>query len=92
MTLELWIAIIAQTFVIVGALWTSSIRAERRLTSLETQVKHLQQDKDSSKDGLEKLKTEVQEISKSLARLEGAHTAAHPISLQTKSAKQGTSS
>lgn len=74
MSPELWVAIIAQTVIIIGALWAASVRTERRFTSLETRVQHLENIENERGDDLDRLEAQVQGISRAVARLEGAHS------------------
>ncbi len=60
MTPEFWVGIIGQTIVIVVAIVASAIRNERRIATLESEVKHIEMECGR-----------IPGISRALARLEG---------------------
>ena len=62
MTPEFWAAIIGQTVVLVATIVAAFIRTEKRITKVETEIRHLEQETDK-----------IAGISRALARLEGAH-------------------
>lgn len=83
MTAELWIAIIAQTIIIVGAVLAAYVRQERRMTRLEGKVDHLETVESSRDDDMTRLENQVQGISRAVARLEGAHSTCPWIASQS---------
>ncbi len=62
MTPEFWAAIIGQTVVLVATIVAAFIRTEKRITKVETEIRHLEQETDK-----------IAGISRALARLEGMH-------------------
>ena len=60
MSPEFWVAIIGQTIVIVAAIVASFLRTERRITTVETKVEHLERET-----------APIPGISRAVARLEG---------------------
>ena len=60
MTPEFWAAIIGQTVVLVATIVAAFIRTEKRITKVETEIRHLEQETDK-----------IAGISRALARLEG---------------------
>lgn len=72
MTPELWIAIIAQTIVIVGAVLAAYLRQDRRVGRLEGKVDHLDSIETQRGRDLDRLEGRVAGISRAVARLEGA--------------------
>ena len=60
MSPEFWLAIITQTIVIVVAIAAAAVRNERRITKVETEVKHIEVECGR-----------IPGISRALARLEG---------------------
>lgn len=59
---EFWVAIIGQTIILVVTIVAAFIRTERRITKVETEIRHLEVETDK-----------IAGISRALARLEGAH-------------------
>lgn len=59
---EFWLAIVGQTIIIVAAIVAAFIRTERRITKVETEIRHLEIESNK-----------IPGISRTLARLEGAH-------------------
>lgn len=74
MSPELWLALIGQTIVIVGAVMGAYIRQDRRLTVLEQKVDHLDTIEVERGQDLHELERTVAGISRAVARLEGAHS------------------
>lgn len=64
MSPEFWVAIVSQTVILVVTIVAAFVRTERRITKVETQVEHLEQEVES-----------IPAISRALARLEGSHIA-----------------
>lgn len=62
MTLEAWIALVLQTVVIVVAIIASIRHSERRMTTVETKISHL-----------EEAVRPIPGISRAVARLEGSN-------------------
>lgn len=74
MTPELWLAIVAQTIIIVGAVLAAYVRQDRRVGRLEGKVDHLDSIETQRGHDLDRLEAQVAGISRALARLEGAHS------------------
>lgn len=64
MTPEFWAAIIGQTVILIVTIVAAFVRTERRITKLETEVRHIEHECDR-----------IPGISRAVARLEGAHQA-----------------
>jgi hypothetical protein len=62
MSPEFWLAIVAQTIVLIITIVGAFVRLASRITKVETEIRHLE---------LETVK--IPGISRTLARLEGAH-------------------
>ena len=65
MTPDLWVAIIGQTFVLLGAIVAFALRSERRITKIEGKLEHV-----------DAICNQVPGISRAVARLEGRHSRA----------------
>lgn len=63
MTPEAWIALVGQTIVIVVAIVASFVKTERRITTVETKIRHLELETSA-----------IPGISRAVARLEGQST------------------
>lgn len=74
MTTELWVAIVGQTIVIVGAVLAAYLRQDRRVGRLEGKVDHLETIETARGHDLDRLEEQVAGISRAVARLEGAHS------------------
>lgn len=74
MSPELWLAIIGQTIVIVGALIAAYMRQQNRLGRVEGKVDHLDSVETERGKDFDRLREQVNGISRSVARLEGAHS------------------
>ena len=74
MTPELWLAIIGQTFIIVGSVLAAYLRQLNRIARLEGKVDHLDNVETARGHDLERLQNQVNGISRAVARLEGAHS------------------
>lgn len=72
MTPEFWAAIIGQTIIIVVSIVAAFVKTERRITTVETKVDHLEQRASKNDDDHDKLEKQVGGISRAVARLEGA--------------------
>ena len=59
---DFWLAIIGQTIILVVTIVAAFIRTERRITKVETEIRHLEVETDK-----------IAGMSRALARLEGAH-------------------
>lgn len=74
MSPEFWLAIVAQTIIIVAAVIGAYVRQDRRLTKMEGKVDHLETIENERGVNLHELERTVAGISRAVARLEGAHS------------------